>query len=145
MGGIKLIDEPIFIKAWIQRMKHKQKVVFSIKRFEGLLIEFLEIMKKAGYKKTINKPKINPNSSTNIANIKSLWDSGIEYFNWPSPKPTPNSPPSLIADILLETWRFSLNKNLSTLVWTWSKEKYAKVIKITPRTNKMKNNYKILK
>ena len=53
-------------------MKHKQKVVFSIKRLEGLLLEFLDIMKKTGYKKTINKPKINPNSSTNIAKMKSL-------------------------------------------------------------------------
>ena len=34
---------------------HKQKVVFSIKRLEGLLLEFLEIMKKTGYKKTITE------------------------------------------------------------------------------------------
>ena len=89
----------MFINAWIHKIKHKQKVVFSIKRFEGLLLEFFEIMKKTGYKKTINKPKINPNSSTNIAKMKSLWDSGIEYFSWPSPSPTPNKPPSLIESV----------------------------------------------
>ena len=60
-------------------------------------------MKNTGYKKATNRPNKTPNSSIKIANIKSLWDSGIEYLSGPSPKPTPKNPPVLIADKLFET------------------------------------------
>ena len=38
-------------------------------------------MKNTGYKKATNNPNKTPNSSIKIANIKSLWDSGIEYLS----------------------------------------------------------------
>ena len=93
-------------------------------------------MKNIGYKKATNNPNKTPNSSINIANIKSLCDSGIEYLSWPSPNPTPNTPPVFIADKLRETWELSPSKKLLILYATWSKEKYA----INKKNNPMKTN-----
>ena len=36
VGGMRHIDEPIFIKACKHIKKHKLKIVFKINRFEGL-------------------------------------------------------------------------------------------------------------
>ena len=96
-------------------MKHRLKIVLEINKFEGLKIDLLAIMKNAGYKKATNKPNKTPNSSINIANIKSLWDSGIEYFSCPSPSPTPKIPPVFIADKLFDTCKLSPSKKLSIL------------------------------
>ncbi len=94
----------------------------------------------------MNKPKKMPNSSIKIAKIKSLWDSGIEYLSWPSPKPTPKNPPSIIADKLFATWgEFSGDKNLSILILTWSNVKYAKTINIRPINPRIKKSFIFLR
>ena len=81
VGGISFIEEPIFTNACKHINKHRLKIVLDINKFEGLKVDFLASMKNTGYKKATNKPNKTPNSSINIANIKSLWDSGIEYFS----------------------------------------------------------------
>ena len=140
VGGIKLIDEPILTKACKHNKKHKLKIVLEINRFEGLEIDFLANIKNTGYKDDKNNPNKTPNSSIKIANIKSLWDSGIEYLSCPSPNPTPKIPPVLIADRLLETWELSPFKKLSILIATWSKKKYVINKKNTPmKLNKKKS------
>ena len=94
----------------------------------------------------MNKPNKIPNSSIKIAKIKSLWDSGIEYLSWPSPKPTPKKPPSIIADKLLATWgEFSGDKNLSILILTWSNVKYAKAINKRPNNPRIKISFIFLR
>ena len=115
----------MFTNACKHIKKQRLKIVLEINKFEGLEIDFFTSMKNAGYKKATNNPNNTPNSSIKIANIKSLWDSGIEYLSWPSPKPTPNTPPVFIADKLWETWSLSPSKKLSILYATWSKKKYA--------------------
>ena len=117
------MEELIFTNACIHIKKHRLKIVLEINKFEGLEIDLLTNMKNTGYKKATNNPNKTPNSSIKIANIKSLWDSGIEYLSWPSPKPTPNIPPDFIADKLLDTWELSPLKKLSILYVTWSKKK----------------------
>ena len=81
MGGISFIADPIFTNACKHIKKQRQKIVLEINKFDGLKIDFLTKIKKTGYKKDTNNPNKTPNSSTKIANIKSLWDSGIEYFS----------------------------------------------------------------
>ena len=78
---MSFIEEPIFTNACKHINKHKLKIVLEINKFEGLKIDLLASMKNAGYKKATNKPNKTPNSSIKIAKIKSLWDSGIEYFS----------------------------------------------------------------
>ena len=134
------MEEPIFTNACKHIKKQRLKIVLEIYKFDGLKIVLFTNMKNAGYKKATNNPNKTPNSSIKIANIKSLWDSGIEYFSWPSPNPTPNTPPVFIADKLLETWVLSPSKKLSILSATWSKKKYAIKRKNNPiKPNKIKS------
>ena len=46
---------------------------------------------------------IRPNSSMATAMIKSVWASGIYFLTFPSPVPTPKSPPVLYASIDFST------------------------------------------
>ena len=48
VGGIRSIEEPIFTKACKHKTKHKQKMVFWMNKFEVLIEDFFEIMKKIG-------------------------------------------------------------------------------------------------
>ncbi len=142
---MSLIDEPIFTKACKHIKKHKLNMVFMINKFEGLKIDLFTNKKNNGYRKETNKPNKTPNSSINIAKIKSLCDSGIEYLSCPSPRPTPKMPPFFIADKLFETWELSPSKKLSTLYETWSKEKYAIKRKNIPTKPKKIKSLRFLK
>ena len=134
------MEEPIFTNACRHIKKHKLNIVFEINKFDGLKIDFLVNKKNAGYKNATNNPNKTPNSSIKIANIKSLCDSGIEYLSWPSPNPTPKTPPIFIADKLFEICELSPTKKLSILYETWSKKKYAINRKKTPiKPNKIKS------
>ena len=81
VGGMRFIAEPILIKACIHIKKQRLKTVFDKNKFEKLYEDLLVNTKNRGYKNATKIPKIRPNSSIKIAKIKSLCDSGMEYFN----------------------------------------------------------------
>ena len=135
----------MFTNACKHIKKQRLKIVLEINKFDGIKIDLLAIMKNTGYKKATNNPNKTPNSSIKIAKIKSLCDSGIEYLSWPSPKPTPKTPPVLIADKLLDTCSLFPSKKLSILYATWSKKKYAINKKNNPIKPSKINSIRFLK